>query len=238
MEAGTQEPLAFFFDKYGYDDHAVQKIVTGKRYSAVMRKDGRIGVCATLGHPVSPVVHAFRDNGPDLTDVCHRILFTAYLNAGLNYRSSESPAGDIWDVIDFSKKKNIVMVGLFKPIVQKFERHGVPLEIFDMRKADGVLTDMAHQKERLSVAQAVILTATSVFNETFMQTLTATPEQCRIYLLGPSAIMAPEMLAYRNIKMIFGATFERNDERVLSVIENNGGTKQFLKFGAKNTLKA
>jgi len=49
--------------------------------------------------------------------------------------------------------------------------------------------------------------------------------------------MVPELLPYKNIKMIFGAAFERNDTRVLAVIENNGGTRQFLKLGGKNCLK-
>jgi len=55
-------------------------------------------------------------------------------------------------------------------------------------------------------------------------------------MLGPSSIMVPEMLQYKNIKMIFGATFEKNDTRVLDIIKNHGGTRQFLKLGGKNCL--
>ena len=73
----------------------------------------------------------------------------------------------------------------------------------------------------------MILTSTSVFNGTFLDTVNATPEACHVYLLGPSSIMVPELLQYKNVKMIFGATFEKNDIRVLDVIENHGGTRQF-----------
>ncbi len=76
----------------------------------------------------------------------------------------------------------------------------------------------------------------TLFSDTFLDIVNATPEECRIYMLGSSSIMLPEMLKYKNIKMIFGATFEKNDSRVLDVIENYGGTKQFLKFGGKNCL--
>ena len=47
----------------------------------------------------------------------------------------------------------MVMVGLFKPIVRKFEEAGVPLEIFDMIKADNRLTEMNRQKEDLKTGR-------------------------------------------------------------------------------------
>jgi len=125
---------------------------------------------------------------------------------------------------------------LFKPIVKKFEKAKIALKIFDMIKADNRLTDMEDQKDTLQQADVVILTSTSVFSNTFLDIVNATPEGCRVYMLGPSSIMVPEMLQYKNIKMIFGATFEKNDTRVLDIIENHGGTRQFLKLGGKNCL--
>jgi len=37
---------------------------------------------------------------------------------------------------------------------------------------------------------------------------------------------------------IFGSVFEKNDERVLNVIENGYGTRKFLPFGKKIYLKS
>lgn len=231
-----KEPLTLFIDQYGYDCQAIENIVSGNKYTAVLLSNGHIGVCANLGNRVSPAIPDLRIAPPDLSQITHRIIYTAYLNACHNYHGFDSREDDIWDVLDFTKQQCIVMVGLFKPIVRKFEKAGIPLEIFDMIKTDTRLTEMNHQKDILKQADAVILTSTSVFNATFLETVNATPEGCHVYMLGPSSIMVPELLQYKNIKMIFGATFEKNDTRVLDVIENHGGTRQFLKFGSKNCL--
>jgi len=231
-----KEPLTLFIDQYGYDCQAIENIVSGNKYTAVLLTNGHIGVCANLGNKVSLAIPDLKNAPPDLSQNTHRIIYTAYLNACHNYHGFDSSEDDIWDVLDFTKQQRIVMVGLFKPIVSKFEKAGIPLEIFDMIKTDTRLTEMNHQKDILKQADAVILTSTSVFNATFLETVNATSEGCRVYMLGPSSIMVPEMLQYKNIKMIFGATFEENDTRVLDVIENHGGTRQFLKFGNKNCL--
>ena len=231
-----KEPLTLFIDQYGYDCQAIEHIVSGNKYTAVLLTNGNIGVCANLGNKVSPAISDLKSAQPDLLQISHRIIYTAYLNACHNYHEFDSSKDDIWDVLDFSKQQRIVMVGLFKPIVSKFEKAGIPLEIFDMIKTDTRLTEMNHQKDILKQADAVILTSTSVFNGTFLETVNATSEGCHVYMLGPSSIMVPELLQYKNIKMIFGATFEKNDTQVLAVIENHGGTRQFLKFGNKNCL--
>jgi len=56
-------------------------------------------------------------------------------------------------------------------------------------------------------------------------------------MIGPSSIMTPELLEYKNIKMIFGATFKKCDNRVLKIIQENGGTRRFLKFENKRILQ-
>ena len=225
------DPLLFFLDKYGYDSHVIKNIVTGEKYTAVVLNEGQIGVCANLGNSVVPAISSFMEcNRPDLTDISHRIIFTAYLNACHNYHGFESQQDDIFDVLDFSRKRCIVMIGYFKPIVRKFEQAGIALEIFDMIKKDKILTDNDCQEQQLNVADTVILTSTSVFNGTFLKTINATPDGCSVYLLGPSSIMLPEMLQYKNVKMVFGATFEKDDSRVLSVIQNNGGDAAIYKI--------
>ena len=231
-----KEPLALCIEKYGYDCQAIKNIISGNRYTAVLLTNGHIGVCANLANEVLPAIPELKNGSPDLSQVAHRIIYTAYLNACHNYHDFDSKEDDIWDVLDFTEDQRIIMVGLFKPIVRKFEKAGIPLEIFDMIKADTRLTEMDRQKSILQQADAVILTSTSVFNGTFLETVNATPDGCSVYMLGPSSIMVPEMLEYKNIKMIFGATFEKDDTRVLDVIENHGGTRQFLKFGGKNCL--
>ena len=45
------------------------------------------------------------------------------------------------------------------------------------------------------------------------------------------------MFNYRNIKLLFGSVFEPNDVNTLKIIQQGGGTKQFLPFMNKVFLK-
>lgn len=220
---------------YGYEPSRVGRMISGAKYTGVMLNDGHIGVCANLQHQVSPVLQELgrSDAAPDMEDVRHRIVYSAYLNACRNHLRKDDTEGDIWDVLDFTGKKQTVMVGYFKPVARKFEDAGVPLQIFDQLKTDDKLLDLEQMSDQLSFAKTVILTATSIFNNTFSTVVGATPEGCDIYILGPSAPLLPEVLDQRNVRMIFGAVFDPGDDRVLAVIEKDGGTRRFLPFGRK-----
>ena len=79
-------------------------------------------------------------------------------------------------------------------------------------------------------ADALILSSTSVFNNTFLELVNATNKNCHIYTLGPSTIMNKEMFEYGNIKYLFGSIFDDNDVNTLKIIQKGGGTKQFMPF--------
>jgi len=225
-----KEPLELLLEHYGFEIENISKIVSGIKYTAVMLTNGNIGVCANLGNKVNPEKKTYFSL--DLTNFSHRIVLNAYFTAILNY-SVEYKIGDIFEEIDFRKFKNIVMIGLFKPIVEVFQRNNIPLKVFDYRKSDNIITAMSKQKQNLQKTDAVILTSTSIFNLTFLEIIEETNDNCDIFMLGPSSITAEEILQYRNIKMIFGATFNKFDEEVLKIIDNDGGTRKFLKLGQK-----
>ena len=229
------DPLEFLISKYKFDIEKIETISSGLKYSAVLLKNGNIGVCANLGHKVNTDKKIYLKY--DLKNFSHRIVLNAYLNSLLNYSNNFQDSADIFDVIDFRKYKQIVMLGFFKPILKKFDHAGIPIKIFDLSKKDIALTPLSEQKPILKSADAIILTSTSIFNLSFINSIDSTNDNCEIFLLGPSSIMTMEMFNYKNIKMIFGSTFEKFDHRILKIINNDGGTKDFLKLGKKCILK-
>ena len=128
------------------------------------------------------------------------------------------------------------MVGYFRPIARKFTDKNIKVEMFDMAIDDDCLLPMSQIDKSLQTADAVILTATSVFNNTFMDIVTKTTKGSDTYILGPSSIMTDAMFDYPNIKAIFGTTFDKKDGEVLSIIENDGGTRTFIKHGYKRAF--
>ncbi|MCG8411544.1 MAG: hypothetical protein MI739_09700 [Bacteroidales bacterium] len=229
------EPIEFFYEKYGIDLKSINQIICGKKYIAVWLKNGQIGVCATLNNYVNIEVRDLRF--PDLNNIQHRIVLNAYYNAIFNYQNKYDTTIDIFDKINFSKYKKIVMIGFFRSLVDKFNKENIKLKVFDKTEEDSFLTDMQLQLSEVAKADALILSATSIFNKTFMQLINSTNTNCDTYTLGPSNILNPEMFQYRNTKVLFGTTFDLNDVNTLKIIQMGGGTKQFLPFMNKVFLK-
>jgi len=129
------------------------------------------------------------------------------------------------------------MLGLFNSIIKKFNDAAIPISVFDLRSKDPEIIPVSEQKKNLGEADAVILTSTSIFNATFLNSINATNDHCDIFLLGPSSVITPEILHYKNIKIIFGTTFKKFDYSVLKIIQEGGGTKDFLKYENKWILQ-
>jgi uncharacterized protein (DUF4213/DUF364 family) len=169
----------------------------------------------------------------DLNKIEHRIILNAYFNANLNYLNNYKRKFDIFKAIDFKHYKNIIMIGLFKPILKKFEKNNIKVQVFDLIKKNHKLIPIEKEMETIKKGDSIILSATTIFNNTFMEIVNNSGVNCDIFLLGPSSIMNKDLFEYRNIKNIFGSIFESYDERVLNIIKQGYGTKKFLPFGKK-----
>jgi len=231
MEKPTSEPLRYFIDKYGFDISEVDKVVCGTKYSALLLKNGNIGVCANLSYNVTPMTDYLENL--DLNKTEYRIILNAYFNGMFNYSNCRTKTGDIFDAVDFKNYKNIVMIGLFRPLLKKFSEKNISISVFDRNKKSSCLTDIALEMSYINEADAVILSSTTIFNKSFLNIVNNTKRRCDVFLLGPSSIVNKDMLKYQNVKKIFGAVFNKGDERVLDVIKHGGGTKEFLPLGEK-----
>jgi len=235
MNNNQQEPLVFFYNKYGINLIEIDRIITGKKNTAIMLKNGNIGVCANFGYEISTNKDEIRK--PDLNNIKHRVLLNAYYNAKLNYDNVFKERTDILDLIDFIKYNNIVMIGFFIPIVKKLKDNNIPLSIFDLLVNSKELTPLSKKDEFVSKADAIILTSTTIFNKTLIDLINKS-NKADIFMLGPSSIMHSDIFAYKNIKMVFGTVFNKYDNRVLDLIEKGAGTRKFLKLGKKVCLSA
>lgn len=231
MENIKNEPLKHFVEKYGVNVSNIKKIICGRKYSAVLLKNGNIGVCANLSTNVEVKIEDLRT--ADLNKIEHRIILNAYFNANLNYLNNYKRKFDIFKAIDFKHYKNIIMIGLFKPILKKFDENNIKVQVFDLIKKNHKLIPIEKEMETIKKGDAIILSATTIFNNTFMEIVNNSGVNCDIFLLGPSSIMNKDLFEYRNIKNIFGSIFESYDERVLNIIKQGYGTKKFLPFGKK-----
>jgi hypothetical protein len=221
------EPISFFYGSDGFDPNRVARYEIGEKYIGIMLDSGNIGVCAILEHKVQSSI--LIPGEPNLQLIGHRIILNAYYNALYNYTEKADGDGDIFDSTGFSGYRNIVMIGGFASLIEKFSARGTDIRVFDRLSDSEFMIPMRRQPEMLRMADCVILTGTTINNNTFTEIVSHTPDGCDIFLLGPSNILHRDMFRYRNIKVVFGSRFRQWDEEVLDLIKKGHGTKGFLK---------
>ncbi len=202
------------------------KLTCGSKYIAATTARGNIGVCATLGVSVDSDCN----QNLDFSMVNHRIVANALVNSVVNYGCRIDGYGDIFDAVNFDRYRSIVMIGYFGPLVNKFKGGGIALNVFDIDQREVPVIPMALQAEYLSKADCVILTSTSISNNTFDGIVRNTPLASDIFMLGPSTPMDDALFGYPNIKGLFGSVFKPFDESTLRVIAEGGGTCIFKRY--------
>jgi hypothetical protein len=219
--------LSKLFNKYPFNSSQVEQAITGKKCLAIMLKNGNIGVCSTLCNTIAEPIEEILSKA-NLSNYHHRIAVNTWVNACTNYTLEPSGLGDISSVINFTEVHNLVMIGYFGSLANRLKQNGTRLKIFDYNEEHGITEPMEKQVEEISQAQAIILTSTSIANNTFTNIVKTAKPTCNIYMLGPSTPLSGEMFNNPNIAGLFGARFKPFDFDVLNAIANGGGTRSFL----------
>jgi uncharacterized protein (DUF4213/DUF364 family) len=228
------DPLRHFYKKVGFNQSLINEMVIGEKYTAVILHDGRIGVCATLGNVVERIVPGFKI---DFKNHVHRIIFNAYLNAFLNYDNEHEGGRDIFEEVDFSSYKNIVMIGWFRTLHKKFSDSGIKISAFDLLEKNKYLSPLEEMEQTVGEADAIVVSSTTIFNQTLEGINDMVSDRCDIYMLGPSTIMHPDMFKYTRIKALFGSVFKPHDKAVINIIKQGCGTPEFSGHMQKVFLK-
>lgn len=224
-----QEPLSYFASLDVFNPSRVIRYAIGDKFAGLMLDDGRIGVCAVLDARVDDAVLK-GIKSPVLSNQGDRVILNAYYNALFNYTMQLPANSDIFNRADLKTFGNLVIVGYFESLIAKLSDAGIRFRVFD--KDDSIegkgISPVNELTDALGKADAVIITGSSIANNTFCDLVNSTTEGCSVFLLGPSNILHPAMLRYKNVKVVFGSVFERFDHRVLDLIEEGHGAKYFL----------
>jgi uncharacterized protein (DUF4213/DUF364 family) len=222
------EPIQHFYKITGFDRSQIKKYTLGDKFIGIMLTDGRVGICSTLGEEVDNLIIE-NDSPPDLENPCHRIILNAYFNAVFNNSRKYEEHSDIFDAVNFGMFSNIVMVGFFESLFEKFSNNKIPVKVFDRIVVNEVIEPLGEMTKSLGRADVVILTGTTIFNKSFIDIVGSTPESCNVFLLGPSNILHNDMFKYRNVKMVCGSVFANFDDSILNKVGEGLSARYFLK---------
>jgi len=228
----------------------VEILSLGLGYTAVTTSDGGIGLSYTyFGDKKSCMVlnkHIdYEDKSADLLlekiksdNTVERSMALALINA-LNYDNALNLPQDVDNNIMFEKfhvgnGRRIAMVGYFPPLVRIFEELGVSLEILDISRGLGQKEDFYDKLKNW--AQVILLTSTSVLNNSTEEILAHAGEKAKTVLLGPSTPMVAEAFEHLPVHMLAG-TVPVDKEKTLKAIRHGMGTPVLHKHSRKVFLE-
>lgn len=230
----SYDPLVNFMNRYGYDCEGIQELITGSKYVAVLLKNGTIGLAANL-HRIDKI-RQDEVMKIDLESDVFRTLYTAYINAIVNYSVDDLTELDFFNCIDLSHYCNTVMIGYSEPLVYKFSQINKSPSVFDLEKEHPLIIEQSKLPTYLRSCDCLIMTATTLVNNTFGDILRETSSNCDVYLIGPTSPMDASVFFKFNIKAVFGMQFKKFDWDLLELIKMGGGTDKFKKIGKKAAL--
>ena len=227
----------------------IEILSIGLGYTVVTTSDGGIGLACTYFESYKPcsLNEAYRDyeGQPALElldhlnsrDMVRRTMALAAVNA-LNYKNALRLPEDrdnriLLERLDIHRGTRVAMVGLFRPILKLFEQRGAELEIIDASRAIGQQQDFY---EKLgNWAEALILTSTSILNNTTEEVLKQTNPNVKTAMLGPSTPMVAEAFKDLPVHLLAGMV-PLDKEQILKAIRHGSGTPVLKKFSRKSYL--
>jgi len=238
-------------------DSIVIDVRIGLGYTAVMLDSGSVGLAYTFRDRAAaagcsvfqgtrPLVGSYARHMLEYltsAESIERTLGLATANALFNTARAagsmpewHSLEGDLLDVLELTKDDRVGMVGYFGPLVPVIKKHAGELIVFEENtaRAEGLLPG-SRAGEILPSCSVVIITATSIINESFERIAVAGSKSRIKVLLGPSTPLAPKVFSTYGVTHLSG-TIAVDPEEILRVVSEGGGTRFFMKWSKKINL--
>jgi len=237
----------FFIEKAKRID--VEVLSLGLGYTAASTSDGGIGIaytyfaekksCMVLNQTLDfegcPAIELLEKIKSD--NHIERSMALALVNA-LNYQDALKLPEDkdneiLSQKFKIQKGTKVAMVGFFGPMVKLFEDRNVSLEILDESRKLGQVEDF--YKKLNSWAEVLLLTSTSILNNTTEEILAHVAGPVKTVMLGPSTPMVGQVFDHLPVHMLAG-TVPLDKDNILKAVRHGAGTPILHKFSRKSYL--
>lgn len=128
--------------------------------------------------------------------------------------------------------EKVAMVGLFAPLVEKIRATGAILTVIEKNPQRQELLSQEAKQHALKDCDVAIITATTLLNNTFEETVSALGKPRSVALLGPSTPLVPEIFQNTPVTHLGGAVVT-DSAKVMQIISEGGGTpalRPYLSF--------
>lgn len=226
----------------------IKDIRVGLGYICTMLESGECGLAYSfrneLGHCCSVLAQAGDLIGKECEEIIpwlkdKNLLKAAVglsvINALLNNRSHESETGNIVKEIKMKKDEIFGMVGDFEPILKIVRKQTENIYVFERipKKENGLYPDK-DIPSYLPDCDVVVVTGTSIINNTIDEVLPFCSKAREVFIVGPSTPLDTKSFMEHNVRILAG-TVVTDPEKMLRIISQGGGTMQ-MKPASKHVL--
>ncbi len=189
----------------------------------VMPKAGSIA-----GSPAIDLVK-YLVNGKNSLEIA---LGLACANALIKTPADNTDNQEATTYLNLQPGEKVAMVGLFAPLVEKIRAAGAMLTVIEKNPQRLELLSAEAKNKVLKDCDVAIITATTLLNHTFEETINLLGKPRSVALLGPSTPLVPEIFKGTPVTHLGGATVA-DSAKVLQIISEGGGTpalRPYLRF--------
>jgi uncharacterized protein (DUF4213/DUF364 family) len=219
----------------------------GLGYIGVRLDNGSTGIAAVLfdalPHGCTVVSAAGNFAGSPATDLLQYLVGGKNpLEIGMGLATAnaliEPPPTDAVDdreattYLNLQKGVKVAMVGLFSPLVARIRATGAELTVIEKNSARMEILGDAEKKDALKSCDVAIITATTLINNTFEETINLLGAPRAVAIMGPSTPLMPAIFLDTPVTHLGGVTVA-DSFRVMQIISEGGGTpalRPYLRF--------
>jgi uncharacterized protein (DUF4213/DUF364 family) len=227
----------------------IEILCLGLGYTAVTLSDGGIGLsythfedkksCMLLnqhidyeGQPALQLLEKIKSDHP-----VERSMALALVNA-LNHKEALKYPEDrknqiMFDRFNIGAGTRVAMVGFIGPLVAVLEQKSARVEVMDASRGMGQKSDFYAKLG--GWGDVLILTSTSILNNTTEEILQNVHPKMKTVMLGPSTPMVAAAFEHLPVQMLAG-TVPVDKENILKAIRHGMGTPVLQKFSRKSYL--
>ena len=172
-----------------------------------------------VGSPAIEVLKYLLDG----QNALHRAIGMAVANALVLPKQGDVEDREATTYLNLHPKEKVAMVGLFAPLVERIRSTGAILTIVEKNPQRLELLSQKDKQRALKECDVAIITATTLLNNTFEETIDLLGTPRSVLLLGPSTPLVPGIFRDTPVTHLGGAVVA-DAAKVLQIISEGGGT--------------
>lgn len=159
----------------------------------------------------------------DAKDALRRAIGVATANALVLPEKGKTEDREATTYLNLHPGEKVAMVGLFAPLVERIRSTGATLTVVEKNPERLEVLSAEEKQKALKNCDVAIITATTLLNNTFEETIGLLGRPRSVVLMGPSTPLVPEIFKDTPVTHL-GGSIVADAAKALQIISEGGGT--------------